>query len=237
VKETSYQDLIKQRKNCKECHNYGLCDDLNLSYLNGNLYQLETILKNRFEIESLGLWNPANNSNPLTASVLIIGQDFSNVGYFDNIHSLLSINNIESENTTNKNLIKYIKLSGINVNDIYFTNAILCIKSGSMNAPIKTKWISNCSTQYLKPLITQHLINLKMIITLGKVALDAVKKISDFSEKNSFSHLAKTNYDLNIDGKKIKLYPMFHVGNLGNVNAAKANKNPKELWEKIKLDL
>ena len=231
--ETTYQDLIEQRKSCKECHKYGLCDDLSLSKSKGNLYQLETIIKDHFPINTLGLWNPANNSNPLTASVLIIGQDFSNAGYFDNLICLTQVNQIESENTTNKKLLKYIELTGIDKNNIYFTNAVLCIKSGSMNAPIKNKWITNCSNTFLKPLITQHLVNLKTIITLGKSAFDAINSISMLAEKNKFSEYPGKEFHLNMDGKEITLYPMFHTGGLGAVNASKVNKNPEDLWKAI----
>jgi hypothetical protein len=219
-----YNDLIRQRKDCKECIGYGLCKDLNLSTSKGMLYQLETVLNGRFPTDALGLWNPANNSNPLTASVLIIGQDFSNAGYFDTVKGLSEIIEIECQNTTNKNLLKYIELAGLNKDEIYFTNAILCIKSGSMNAPVKKKWISNCSEKFLKPLITQHLKNLKIIITLGKVPLDAIREIFDFSQKDSFSSIAGGNCDIEIDGKRFKLYPMFHTGGLGAVNASKAKK-------------
>jgi uracil-DNA glycosylase len=241
--EITYQDLIEKRKSCKECQNYGLCDDLNLSHSNGNLYQLENIVKERFPINSLGLWNPANNSNPLTASVLIIGQDFSNVAYFNDINSLLLLNQIESQSETNKNLLKYIELSSINKNEIFFTNAILCIKSGKMNASIKKKWITNCSMSFLKPLILEHLKSLKIIITLGKVALDSIneisvdvnKKTTDFPKKDNFSSIAGNNYTINIEGKELKLYPMFHTGRLGNSNAKRVKKNPTELWEAISL--
>ncbi len=233
MQKNSYNDLIKKRKNCKKCDGYGLCDDLNLSQSKGKLYQLETILKSRFAINSLGLWDPAINSNLLTASVLIIGQDFSNVAYFDSIDSLSQVTQIEFENTTNKKLLRYIELSGIKITEIYFTNAILCIKSGSMNAPIRKKWVTNCSNHFLKPLITQHLKNLKLIVTLGKIALDSVKEISNFSDNSSFSLLAGSSYNINIDNKLVKLHPMFHSGNLGAVNAAKANKKPEDLWKNI----
>ncbi|HTD99416.1 MAG TPA: hypothetical protein VK668_09010 [Mucilaginibacter sp.] len=230
---TAYRGLVDQRKNCKKCQNYGLCDDLGLSHSNGNLYQVETALRGHFSIDSLGLWNPANNSNPLTASVIIIGQDFSNVGYFKNVNRLSQIDQMELENNTNKKLLSYIELSGIKINEIYFTNAILCIKGGSMNAPIKKAWINNCSNHFLKPLIIEHLVNLKSIIALGKVASDAIRAISNFSEENRFSLLAGNPYNIIVGDKQLKFYPMFHTGNLGAVNASKAKKKPEDLWKSI----
>jgi uracil-DNA glycosylase len=240
-KEMTYRDLIEKRKLCKEC---GVCEDLNFKNEKGKLYQLETAAKFPLSMDSLGLWDPLSNSNPLTASILVIGQDFSHVGYLDNLNCLLEVIQKESVNTTNENLIRFIKLiKGIDKEEIYFANAVLCIKSGKMNAPIKRKWLSNCSDNFLKPLIVEHLNNLKIIITLGKVALDAVriiskdanKVISDFSEKANFSSLPGNSYDINIDGKSLKLYPMFHTGNLGAINASRVDKRPVDLWEKVNL--
>src|ERR1700733_5650848 len=121
------QDHIEKRQSCKEC---GTCEDLNLKHEKGKLYQLETATKFPLPINSLGLWDPLNNSNPLTASILIIGQDFSHVGYFDSLTCSLEVTQKESANTTNENLIKFIKLiKGIDKEEIYFANAVLCIKS------------------------------------------------------------------------------------------------------------
>jgi uracil-DNA glycosylase len=77
--------------------------------------------------------------------------------------------------------------------------------------------------------------NLKIIITLGSVALDAIKVISTFSNKDKFSSLPGNFFDINIDNKPLKLYPMFHTGNLGYVNASKANQNPNDLWKNTEL--
>jgi len=239
---TTYQNLIEKRKSCKECHGYGLCNDLNLGHLKGNLYQLETILNDHFSIDSLGLWNPADNLNPLTATVLIVGQDFSNVGYFtDNkVNCLFRLNEIEIGNETNRNLLKYIDLTSINRNEFFFTNAVLCIKGGKMSDPVKRQWLINCSNNFLKPLILEHLRNLKIIITLGKVALDSIneikidlKKTKDDDLKDKFSSIPGKNYIINIGDKQFTLYPMFHPGRLGNSNAKRVKKDPIELWKAI----
>ena len=230
----TYQDLIEKRKSCKACQNYGLCDVLTQGDSKGMLYQLETAFPVAFSIDSLGFWNPLNNSNPLAASILVIGQDFSHAGYFEDVKNLSEVNQKESNNATNKNLIGYIEsISGFHKKEIYFANAVLCIKSGSMNAPIKRKWLTNCADNFLKPLITEHLSNLKIIITLGKVALDAVNAISDFMETANFSSIPGNNYMINVEEKELRLGPMFHPGRLGNSNAKRAKKNPTELWEAI----
>lgn len=234
-KEMTYRDLIEKRKSCKVC---GICEDLNLKHEKGKLYQLETATKFPLRMDSLGLWDPMKNSNPLISTTLIIGKDFGNVGYFDQADTFLRLGENECKNTTNRNLIRYIELvSNIDKNEIYFTNTVLCIKGGRMNAPLKTQWINNCSELFLKPLIQQYLINLKNIITLGIDALEAIKKISNFSTKDKFSSLPGKNFTIKINGNSLQLYPMFHTGNFGYVNASKAKQNPEELWKNLKLEL
>jgi uracil-DNA glycosylase len=238
----TYRDLIEKRKSCPKCQNCGLCKDLTQKDSKGMLFQLEIAFPIPFSIDSLGLWDPLNNSNPLTASILIIGQDFSHARYFDDVKSLSEVIQKESNNATNKNLIRYLgSIDGFDRKEIYFANAVLCIKSGSMNAPIKRKWLTNCSDNFLKPLIIEHLNNLKIIITLGKVALDAIRVISedaatvisDFCEKDSFSSLPGNKFEINIDNKPLILYPMFHPGRLGASNASRVKKKPEDLWKSI----
>jgi len=238
MENTSYKDLIQKRKVCSECKEYGLCEDLTQRHTKGKLYLLETALEKRFPVDSLGLWDPLNNSNPLTASVLIVGQDFSHAGYLCDLNSLSEIYLKESNNITNKNLIKYVKsIPEIDEIEIYCSNAVLCIKSGNMNSPVRSHWLENCSQTFLKPLITENLKNLKMIITLGKVALDAIKIISDFRPgTEGFSSIPGNSYYINIGNKYLKLYPMFHTGGLGYANARRVRKNPADLWSAISLE-
>jgi uracil-DNA glycosylase len=243
-KEMTYRDLIEKRKLCDKCKDHGLCYDLSLKGEKGMLHQLETATEHRFSIDTLGLWNPADNLNPLTATVLIVGQDFSNVGYFsdNNVNCLSRLVEIENGNETNKSLLKYIDLTNINKDEFFFTNAILCIKGGKMSDPVKRKWLINCSNNFLKPLILDHLKNLKIIITLGKVALDSINEIKidlkntkEDALKDKFSSIPVPgkNYIINIEDKQFTLYPMFHPGRLGNSNAKRVKKDPIELWKAI----
>ena len=89
--------------------------------------------------------------------LLVVGQDFGNVGYFVRCRG-----RDEPNNKTNENLYQLLTAAGIAVQHpsqrdrgapVFLTNSILCIKEGAMNAPILASWVDACSEQHLLPLI------------------------------------------------------------------------------------
>ncbi|MBT2655355.1 uracil-DNA glycosylase [Bacillus sp. ISL-18] len=104
---------------------------------------------------------------------------------------------------TGKNFDEILEAVGLKRKDIFITNAVLCCPTdinGKVRKP-KTNEIKNCSG-YLAFLI--ELINPKVIVTLGSVALEALKQI----EKHQLtlkSHIA-TFYHWN----NRFIYPLYH---------------------------
>lgn len=116
------------------------------------------------------------NPKPL---VLIVGQDFSNVDYFQ-----ANQGRDEVGNKTNENLRMLLIRAGIDVgpppfpddtSPVFLTNSILCLKTGSMSEPIKDRWVRNCSTNHLSPLV--RLLSPKIVIGMGKHGWAAVRQL------------------------------------------------------------
>lgn len=55
----------------------------------------------------------------------------------------------------------------------FFTNAVLCMKSGSMSTPVPARYYRTCGCQFLKPTI--ELIRPRAVVALGAGALLAVR--------------------------------------------------------------
>ena len=90
--------------------------------------------------------------------LLVVGQDFGNVGYFVRCRG-----RDEPDNKTNENLYRLLTAAGLAVGHpsqrddsapVFLTNSILCIKEGAMNSPIRSSWVDACSEQHLLPLIS-----------------------------------------------------------------------------------
>ena len=233
----TFEDLIKKRQGCTICHE------------SNKLYHFENVIKDSPIL--LGLWDPLE-SNSNDAEILIVGQDFSDRSYLEKAKNIKGIKDLEANNPTNGKLKRYLETAGLYNQKIYFTNSILCIKNGetkttkkgtSMSTPIKRKWCINCSDKFLKPLIVDHLPNVKIIITLGANALLSINNISD-AEKNTelnntnakkapFTDYLAIEKNIVVSGITYKLIPMAHPS-FEHLTLSKHAKNANQLWEGVK---
>ena len=232
----TFEQLINRRKACLKCHK------------NDNLRHFDNILSKDGLPNLLGPWNPLGK-NSHEAEILIVGQDFGIFQYLEDSENMDGLNNKEKGNQTNKKLIKYLESAGILDKKLYFTNAVLCIKNGvtkktksgkSMSSDVEKKWFENCSEEFLKPLIIDHLPNLKIIITLGKYALFSINKIIDspFEDTQSLIDLVAKKQNITVSNNQYTLIPMLHPSydyvNVKrheiNIKKIKPEKKAKDLW-------
>jgi DNA polymerase len=104
---------------------------------------------------------------------------------------------------TGDNFESLLKETGWNSDDVFITNAVLCNpqdKGGNNSKPRKQELI-NCSN-YLKE--TLELIKPEIIVTLGKIALEALKYITphDYGFAENVAKKLKWN--------NIYLFPLYH---------------------------
>ena len=228
----SFEELIKDRQNCVRCHK----DD--------NLRHFDKILSMDGHPQLLSPWCPIGE-NSRDAEILIIGQDFGIFKYLEDARNIDGLKSKEEGNSTNKKLIKYLKLANLRNKQMYFTNAILCVKKGasnntksgvSMSAKVETGWFTNCSERFLKNLILHHLPKLKTIITLGKYALFSINHIVEDKLEiiKPLVDLVAECQNIHISDKKYTLIPMLHPS-FDHLSAKghKENKKAKDLWESI----
>lgn len=160
TKQTQYDDLVARRKKCRVC--IGLC--------NPNAKELR-----HFDSDEIGPWTRLHGD--LNASLMVIGQDWGDVDYFVSNGGLDKLNN-----PTMKNLELLLKSIGIGVSmtscsncdvGLFLTNAILCLKTGGLQAAINSAWMENCK-DYLKNQI--QIVRPRVVVCLGARAFDATLK-------------------------------------------------------------
>jgi uracil-DNA glycosylase len=58
---------------------------------------------------------------------------------------------------------------------VFLTNAILCLKSGGLQAKVVPDWFVNCGNAFLGP--TVELVRPRVVVTLGQLAYQAVCRV------------------------------------------------------------
>ncbi len=218
-----FEQLIYKRISCKLCHE------------SNRMCHFEKFFDETDE-KLLGLWDPLHFGNLLCSEILIIGQDYSNVDYLEKAkRSREQLYIQEEKSPTNKKIRRYLNKVEWKEKPIYFTNAVLCIKFGTMSAKIDRKWVENCSEEFLKPLIAEYLTNLRTIITLGEGALSAIKYLDLNTINKPFKNVVAKPQLVKIDQKPYKLIPMYHPACHLDVVRKSTGKEPEEIWRSIKL--
>lgn len=156
ARAAAYTALVRARKACRTCPalvNPAACD--------GGVY----------DSDQIGPWSLWQGN--LNTELVIVGQDWGDTRYF-----LMSNGRGSAHNPTNETLAKLLRSIGIDITApnsedgrsgrCFFTNAVLCLKQGGLQAKVKPKWFMNCGSRFLRPTI--DLIAPKAVVSLGEWA-------------------------------------------------------------------
>jgi uracil-DNA glycosylase len=213
-----YDNLVMERKACHKCENLKNPSSLNYG---------------KYDSEHIGPWSSWQGN--LDSDIVVVGQDWGDINYFLKWQGRDQAQN----NPTNENL--QILLSGLGLEIgkptdsqnqvVFFTNLILCLKEGGLQAPVDKNWFSNCSALFFKPLI--NIIRPKVIIALGKKTSHSIMALYNIPYRKSESFyeiIAKSPYLIDIS---TVLFPVYHCG-AGSVNRNRPMIRQSEDWLMIK---
>lgn len=215
-KKEAYSKLVQKRKEYK--------------FLDSSLTNPSATLFDTTEIEPWAQWQ-----NNLDAQILLIGQEFSDLDTYVNTQGKVERFSDKFEYPSNKNLHEFFQILGHDIGHpttpnydapIFFTNAVMGLKTPPMSANFKTSWLIESREHFLKPLI--EIINPQIIITVGKMATASV--LSIYSLKTSTLLDAVNKSPIEVDDKKI--FPVYHTGGLGIRNRPKEQQIND--WKRIK---
>lgn len=154
-----YRALVAERKQCQRCPglmNPSKCDD------------------GVHDSDEIGPWTRWQGA--LNAELLVIGQDWGDVDYFRE-HRGLDV----PDNRTNRAVVRLLAEAGVEIQPVgesssrgtvFLTNAILCLKTGGMAAPVRSAWFRECGLRFLRPQI--EIIRPWIVVTLGERAYRSV---------------------------------------------------------------
>ena len=164
-KQEGYAALVTSRKVCHLCE--GLTNPSDCS--NG-----ASVAKH------IGPWTQWQGN--LDPKLMIVGQDWGDTTSFEPYQGQDS-----DHNPSNMVLRELLYSIGIETDppsradkvheNVFLTNAILCLKKGGLGGPVRSIWFDNCGRHFLRPTI--DLIQPRVLVSLGKYAFQSIGKLYD----------------------------------------------------------
>lgn len=203
TEQATLQVLAEKRRSCRTC-----CDSDPDLIKNGSEFD--------FDPPVVSYWSQWLGSP--RPKILIVGQDFGSIDYFTRFRG-----QDEPNNRTNTNLRQLLGEADVHVGPpplsdhdapVFLTNAILCLKAGKMNAPIKEQWVLDCSGMHLLPLIKALMP--QIIVGMGRHGWLAVR--SALQMQNVPSSIGEAAGKSWILPSQMRVFAVGHCSGLGLVN-------------------
>ena len=210
-----YAELVTARKKCRLCQ--GLT---NPADVDDGMFDTD---------DAIGPWTHWQGN--LSAEVMVVGQDWGDIKYFRKFRG-----KDDPRNPTNNTLVELMKEAGLEVMTLdkrvypgiaYFTNAILCLKDGGMQAAVSPEWFVNCAG-FLRQQIS--LVKPRAVVTLGQRAMDAVLMAFD-KPRQSLREAVRIEDGIQLsDG--CRLLPMYHCG-ARVLNTHRPEEMQRKDWQRL----
>lgn len=175
----------------------------------------------------------------LDADIVVVGQEFCDLTTFNNVRGTVERKPDVYEYPANRNLVEYFKLLDIEVahpldpnkvDHVFFTNAVMGLKDGSMSSNFKDSWLKESRELFLKPLL--DIIQPKVVIAIGTKATSTLGKIYSFPVGSHADMVAASPIRM-VAGPMV--FPVYHTGGLGLANRRKEFQIDD--WKRIKAHL
>jgi DNA polymerase len=187
-----YAELVSRRKACRACT---------------GLTNPSAVDDGAFDSNHVGPWSRWQGN--LSADLMLVGQDWGDTRYFRRFRGL-----DDDNNPTNRTLMKLLQGIGIvigppssadNDGQVFFTNAVLCLKEGGLQGPVQPAWFLNCAP-FLRRQI--EIIAPKVVVTLGAHALLAVRQALQLRPRGLASSVADTEGEILVG--TTRLFAVYH---------------------------
>lgn len=214
-KIAEYKKLVQERKACRCCQ--GLTSPAHCA--EGN-----------YDSDQIGPWSLWQGN--LDAPLMVVGQDWGGTDYF-----LKNRGRDKSGNPTDLNLVKLIAETGFLIQDVYlpqgqnilfFTNAILCLKDGNLQADVEKEWFLNCAS-FLRRQI--EIVKPAVVVGLGKHAYDAVLSCYHLKSGRFRAEVELDSGRQLMDG--IQVFAVYHCGSK-SINMNRPMQAQKTDWKRIR---
>lgn len=165
---------------------------------------------------------------------MIVGQDWGDVDYFRKWQGI----DQPHGNPTNENLQELLHEFGmyirrpreVQLNGIFLTNLILCLKRGGLQGKIEEEWLQNCSRNFFRDLVS--IIRPRKVLALSERVSKAILDCYGIPFRKSWGLpklMPKSPFRI---GDNTLLFPLYHCG-AGCVNRNRAFPYQRQDWRKV----
>ena len=157
-KPEQYAALVTARKSCRLC--VGLTNPADFEH-------------GRYDSDEVGPWTFWQGN--LDAKLMVVGQDWGDTQYFSR-HA----GREGPRNPTNVTLVKLLEGIGVsvcapgssaNTKVAFFTNAVLCLKEGGLQAKVQGAWFQNCAMHLRRQV---EIVQPRVVVGLGARAFSSI---------------------------------------------------------------
>ena len=189
-----YAELVARRKACRAC---------------AGLTNPSAVDDGAFDSDQIGPWSRWQGN--LSADLMLVGQDWGDTRYFRRFRGL-----DDDKNPTNRTLMKLLQSIGMVIgppssagsNDlVFFTNAVLCLKEGGLQGPVRAAWSQN-SAPFLRRQV--EIIAPRVVVTLGEHALQAVRRAFQLPPRSLAGSVADAEGEILVGNTR--LLAVYHCG-------------------------
>ena len=218
TKQEAYAALVQARKECSRCKeltNPSQCCD------------------GKHDSDEIGPWSLWQGN--LNAAVMVIGQDWADEKTF--VHDK---GREDDTSPTNKTLMQLLAIIGVHINNplaekadsgiAFFTNAILCLKHGGMQAKVNDGCVTKCGKAFLLPLI--QLIKPQIVVALGVAAYGCIQREYHLPSYKVFREVVEMPEGWMIMDD-VRVFPRYHCGS-GGINRNRSLDQQKDDWRRIR---
>jgi uracil-DNA glycosylase family 4 len=189
-----YAELVARRKACRACT---------------DLTNPSAVDDGALDSDHIGPWSRWQGN--LSADLMLVGQDWGDTRYFRRFQGL-----DDDKNPTNRTLMQLLESIGIVIGppssagsktQVFFTNAVLCLKEGGLQGPVRAAWFQNCAP-FLRRQV--EIVAPRVVVTLGEHALQAVRQTFGLPRRSLASAVADTEGEILIGHSR--LLAVYHCG-------------------------
>ena len=207
--------LVRERKACRLCP---------------GLTNPSCVREGALDSDQLGPWTLWQGR--IDAEILVVGQDWGDVASFER-----NLGFEEPGNPTNQRLIELLSLAGVEVTvptklgragTAFFTNAILCLKTGGLQGRVEPRWFESCGVRFLRRTIDT--VSPRAVVGLGVHATTAICGAYEIKPPRRFA-VAVADVGIALPGGPT-LFPRYHCG-ARSTNMNRSREKQDEDWRRI----
>jgi len=220
TKASDYAELVQDRRACRRCPELANAADVN----GGDL-----------DWDEIGGWSQWQGN--LDASLMVVGQDWGGIAYFRK-----NKRGEAKNNPTNVAVAKLAGFAGVSIDELgsqqgrgtaFFTNAILCLKDGSLSADVQGSWFNNCSS-FLRRQI--ELVRPEVVVGLGEHAYRSILGCLGMTPGPDFRSEVEAK-----DGRMlpngVRVFAVYHCGAIVRNTGTRTEEQQQEDWRRIRPHL